>query len=223
MTNNPKKLLSMNDKRLDAVKKISAPVFYINSRIRVFTWENSPRHKKPIALILFEKPGLTASQIVAEYNRQLAGGKKLEEFKIIRGKQKSPEPAKLSAEEIEEIDNRPAPQILVKDWDRKIREVETLDRADVLEILNAESNPLPKFTLQDWCVKHPNVIVKSVGDTIYVYADDPELYLLEDYVVKDIESGGQRTRNRAYVLQKRVAKPAQTKSLSVDELLSEGE
>jgi hypothetical protein len=128
------KPLSVDNPAWNKLKQKVVPVFYINGRHRAFTWENMPRHKRPIGIVELAEYSVgsqTASEIVATINSILANGEKIN---IKMGTRPPEKVAHLTPEEIEKLEQpKPMKQILVKDWDRK-KPKENLNKAEIRSI-----------------------------------------------------------------------------------------
>lgn len=124
------KPLSLNDPRLDAIKKKCLPVFRINGKIKVFTWDNSPRRQLPFGTISIEQyKGKTVSEIAAEMNNLISKGGQLNIRKGTKKPEKKPEIV---------VDTSPKPMRWeeVPDWDKPKRVVEPLSTNELDDLLN---------------------------------------------------------------------------------------
>ena len=126
------KPLSLDDPRFDAAKKTVLPVFRINGRMRVFTWNNAPRNKIPYGIIsIAGYKNKTISEIAMAMNSVLAKGGELK----VKVGTKLPE----KKEKIV-IDTSPKPLRYeeVEDWEKPSRAAQPLSKTELTELLGTE-------------------------------------------------------------------------------------
>ena len=127
------KPLTIDDPRLNEIKKRRLPVFRINDRTRVFTWENMPRHKLPYATISIEQfKNKTASEIAAYFNRLLSNGGEIPGSLLQMGKKKAEQKAEIV------IDTSPKimRHVEVDDWEKPVEP--PLSNFELKELLGIE-------------------------------------------------------------------------------------